>query len=200
MDYVAIDFETANAHYDSACEVGLVSVENNKIKKSLDILINPHVVFDDHNIKVHGLTEEDVKDADEWDIVFNKYYDLFNHTILVAHNAGFDMNVLKNMNYKYGCPDFSSYVVDTLALSNIMWPDLPSHKLGYIAGYLELDHNAHDGMSDASICVSIISRALKMYQASTLEELMAKVNMSMGYISNDSYISPKKIKINKKRK
>jgi DNA polymerase III subunit epsilon len=63
MDFVALDFETANENRDSACALGLVVVENNEIVKKDYWLIRPkELYFNPFNISIHGITPDDVKD------------------------------------------------------------------------------------------------------------------------------------------
>jgi len=63
MDFVAIDFETANSMRSSVCSVGIVQVRNGKIIKEIQSLINPLSEFHYYNTKIHGITEYMVQSA-----------------------------------------------------------------------------------------------------------------------------------------
>lgn len=63
MNFIAMDFETANRHPESACSLALVMVRNNKIADRFYTVINPQMPFDGRNISVHQITPSDVKDA-----------------------------------------------------------------------------------------------------------------------------------------
>ena len=92
--FTAIDFETADYGRDSACAVGLVRVENNKIVRSETHLIRPPrqtFIF----TEIHGLTWADVKDAPTFKQLWHKLDGFFKGAeFLAAHNASFDEGVL----------------------------------------------------------------------------------------------------------
>ena len=71
MDFIAIDFETANRYKNSVCSLGMVYVKNNIITKKKYFLIKPpKFYFDPFNIKIHGIKPDDVKDKDSFPIVW----------------------------------------------------------------------------------------------------------------------------------
>ena len=92
--FVAIDFETADFGRDSACAVGVVRVERNRIVQSESRLIRPprrDFVF----TYIHGIAWEDVADAAPFGEVWKELRDLLQGVeFLVAHNAPFDRSVL----------------------------------------------------------------------------------------------------------
>jgi DNA polymerase-3 subunit epsilon len=171
MKYIAIDFETANSSLTSACSLGIVAVEEDKITKKLHFYINPNEVFYPYNISIHGITEEDVMDADTFDILWPKIRDYFDGYVY-AHNASFDISVLKALiekynlevpNIKWGC---------TLKIARKIWNGkLGNNKLGTISNFLEIEHDYHNALSDALVCVAIINRAQKVMQVDTHLEL-----------------------------
>jgi hypothetical protein len=98
LDFTAIDFETANSSMASACSVGLVKVRVGQVVDRIGWFIRPplgHDHFIDWNTRIHGITAEMVMDAPSW---LDQMADLLAFTgddHLVAHNAGFDMGVIK---------------------------------------------------------------------------------------------------------
>ena len=95
-DFTAIDFETANRYPTSACSIGIVVVQDGEITEEFSHLIKPEpYYFNKKFIEIHGITPVMVKDApsfyDLWGVI-GRYFDT---EALVAHNAGFDMSVLK---------------------------------------------------------------------------------------------------------
>lgn len=97
VDFIAIDFETANHRLDSACEMGIAVVEDMQVSKVFCSYINPRgMEFDSSCIKVHGITPEMVADAPTFAEAWEKIGFLFSpHVPVLAHNAHFDMSVLK---------------------------------------------------------------------------------------------------------
>ena len=61
MDFVAFDFETANAKRNSACSLALSVVRNGQIVDEFYSLINPQAEFAPTNIRIHGIRPADVK-------------------------------------------------------------------------------------------------------------------------------------------
>ena len=100
MKFITIDFETANYNLDSACSLGMVIVDDNNITKK-EFLINPHQEFSPFNISIHHITPLDVKDSPSFKEVWDLIKDEFNDVTVYAHNASFDIGVLKACMEKY---------------------------------------------------------------------------------------------------
>ena len=101
MNFIAMDFETANYQAHSACSLALVMVKNSQIVGEYYSLIKPETEFFWKNIQIHGIHPEDVEDAPKFPEVWQEiqhYYQ--NNRLIVAHNAGFDTKVLA------GCLDY----------------------------------------------------------------------------------------------
>ena len=112
MDWAAIDFETANADRASACALGLVVVQETQIVKHRSWLIRPSkMCFDLNNVMIHGITAEHVADkptfAELWDEVHSEIQGM----PLVAHNASFDISVLRHTldDYRIPYPELDYY-------------------------------------------------------------------------------------------
>ena len=96
MDFVAIDFETANGKRDSACSLALTVVQNNQIVDELYSLIKPESDFFWRNIQIHGIKPEMVADSPKFNELWPHIQQFFGpDQIVVAHNARFDNSVLK---------------------------------------------------------------------------------------------------------
>ena len=90
MNFVAIDFETANEKRDSACSVGLVKVKNGEIEDVFHQLIKPaDMRFSRWNTRVHGITKADVEDAPSFQETVPKILEMTENELVVAHNASF---------------------------------------------------------------------------------------------------------------
>ncbi|MDR0597954.1 MAG: hypothetical protein LBG14_05545, partial [Treponema sp.] len=97
MNFVAIDFETAQYAADSACSVGLVQFRNGAAQDSYYSLIRPPILYIRPEFTdIHGIKVEDVRDApvfaDIWDTAILPF---IGDMPLAAHNASFDMGVLR---------------------------------------------------------------------------------------------------------
>ncbi len=73
MDFVAIDFETANEKRNSVCELGVAIVEDDKIVESKSWLIRPpELRFNPFNTYIHGISEKDVVNQPEFDALWDE--------------------------------------------------------------------------------------------------------------------------------
>ena len=98
LDFTAIDFETANSSNASACAVGLARVRDGEVVATAGWLIRPpagHDRFFELNTRIHGIREEDVIGAKGWSEQLDDLAAFAGADVLVAHNAGFDMTVIR---------------------------------------------------------------------------------------------------------
>jgi DNA polymerase-3 subunit epsilon len=195
MDFVAIDFETANASRASVCAIGIAVVENGVIAESFQRLIRPSELFNEwdescfdfFNVMIHGITEEDVKDEPE----FNEYWPFleqyFQDRIVIAHYASFDISVLRYVLNEYGIryPEFNYSC--TRIISKKIWPNLPSHSLDIVADHLGIEFTHHEPEDDARACSQIAIQACKEVGANSLSELAEKLEFQIGHLSPGSY-------------
>lgn len=172
FDFVAIDFETANNFYSSACSIGLVAVKDAKIMETFYTLIKPvPYVFDEANINIHGITAEDVKNAPTFEEVWEQIKDYFDGNIIVAHNAVFDMTVLKSslIESNIDLPHFyylCSIPISTIACDGEFVGQSLKDRTKYFNIVLENHHNA---ISDAEACAKLVISCLaKMEKRSLL--------------------------------
>ncbi|GKQ43008.1 exonuclease [Companilactobacillus sp. RD055328] len=158
MDFISMDFETANRYRSSACSIALVMVRDNKIVDSFYSLINPQDQFEHRNIQVHGIHPEDVRLAPTFDEVWTHIYPLFDANHLVAaHNASFDNSVLKAAlnNYQITVPHYLT--IDTVRTSKAFYPDFPNHKLNTVSDMLNIDlRQHHNALYDSVACAEIL--------------------------------------------
>lgn len=182
MEYVAIDFETANQDPSSACAVGLARFDSDgRMTDSFYSLIRPPVMyFDPVCMAVHGLSPADCRWQETFDNLFDRIASFIGSDCLVAHNAPFDMRVLKASAAFYGIklPDWQYYC--SLAVSRSLLPAYPSHALGYLVHeYLESDYDAHVAISDAEACGRLFVRLLsdRLFDKATLDAFLAMRNI-----------------------
>jgi DNA polymerase-3 subunit epsilon len=164
LDFTAIDFETANSSPASACSVGLVRVRGGQVVAQTGWLIRPpagHDQFNEWNIRIHGIHPHDVIAAATWAEQLSRLCEFAGDDVLVAHNAGFDLNVLRR-----GCeatgleaPPYRSLC--SLAVARKTY-DLDSYRLplaAAAAGFGDFPH--HDALADARACAQIVIDAAR---------------------------------------
>src|ERR1035437_5807207 len=102
MNFVAIDFETANSSRSSACSLAAGTVENGQIVRAAYSLIRPPVMkFDERNIQVHGIQPEDVRHKPTFDQLWDRILTHLENKIIIAHNAAVDISVLRSILQQY---------------------------------------------------------------------------------------------------
>lgn len=190
VEYVTIDFETANSHPTSACSVGIVGSKKGEVVFEKYYLINPEEEFASQNILIHGIYPEDVKNEKTFPMLWEEIRPLLDGNIVFAHAANFDITVLKSLLQKYNLPFPKIRIGCTLRLSRIAFNDsLTSFKLSNISNYLEVSHNHHNAISDALICYYIIERCKRMYQVYDCVDLFEEVGLCFGYLDESKYRS-----------
>jgi len=158
MNFVAIDFETANYARDSACAVGLVKVVDGVIVDSVAHLIRPptrEFVF----TYIHGLTWKHVAGASDFGALWPKLAPWFEGAdFLAAHNASFDRGVLNACCATYAIdwppPTFRC----TVTLARRAWNLRPT-RLPDVCRHLGISLDHHDALSDAMACAKIVVAA-----------------------------------------
>jgi DNA polymerase-3 subunit epsilon len=179
MNFVAIDFETAQYSRESAISVGLAKYSGGRLVDSWYSLIRPpklYILPDFTNI--HGLTTADVKDAPFFDEVWKKGIRPFIGDLpLAAHSASFDMDVLCTALKWYGLPVPRYRCFCSLALARAAWPKLPSHSLTSLGKHFKIVYEAHNALADAETCGKIVHLAAERLGAHTAEALLAKAGV-----------------------
>jgi DNA polymerase-3 subunit epsilon len=103
MNFTAIDFETATGNRNSACAVGIVTVEGGEIVEQYSTLMKPpDNEYSYRTIAVHGIRPADTADAPTFAELYPEIHRLLHGRTLVAHNESFDRSVLKGTMAHYG--------------------------------------------------------------------------------------------------
>lgn len=174
LDFTAIDFETANSSSASACSVGLVKVRSGRVVDRASWLIRPpfgHDAFLEWNTRIHGITAADVRDAPTWAEQFPDLVAFADGDAFVAHNAGFDMGVIRGACAATAveCPGFDYLCSLQVARKTYR---LDSYRLpvaAMAAGFEDFHH--HDALADAEACAAIVAHAAGRHGARDLHEL-----------------------------
>ncbi|KRN28520.1 3'-5' exonuclease [Liquorilactobacillus mali] len=164
MNFVAFDFETANAKRNSACSVALTVVENNQVIDELYSLINPQASFYWRNTQIHGIREKDVLDAPTFAELWPHISNFFTKDrLIVAHNANFDCSVLSHTLQLDNLTVPNYLVLDTLTTSRNLL-DLDNYKLNTICSNLDitLKHH-HNALDDSRACADILLYQIRNY-------------------------------------
>ncbi|MDR1588370.1 MAG: 3'-5' exonuclease [Treponema sp.] len=181
MNFIAIDFETAKYSRESACSVGMVKFLNRKAADTFYSLICPPVLYIRPDFTdIHGLIVEDVRDAPNFAEVWqNGILPFIGSLPLAAHNADFDMGVLRAALEWYEVPLPSLEYFCTLKLSRAVWPELESHALTALGENFGIIYDAHNALADARTCGAIACKAAEKYACGNLRNLLKSAGMEL---------------------
>ncbi|UCZ56638.1 3'-5' exonuclease [Desulfurispirillum indicum] len=157
-NFTAIDFETANEQCSSACSIGVVVVENRQIVRQYARLIRPEPMrFTAMNTSIHGLTAVDVAGAPLFAELWPEIAaDIQAAPALVAHNAGFDMSVLRECLRTGGISASLPDALCSCKLAKKHLPQLANHQLNTVCRHFGIPLNHHDALSDAQAAARIM--------------------------------------------
>lgn len=186
---LAIDFETANPSRTSMCSVGYALIEDGNIIKNEEILIDPEEYFDSFNIFIHGITPEMVEGELTFPDVWKKYIQplISEDTILIAHNASFDMSVLRHTCDKYNMeyPNFKYLCTRILSKNN--YQSLNSYSLSTVVEHLGLEFEHHKASEDALMCAKIYLDIKSKHENLNLDEFCKEMKVRLGAMMPDGY-------------
>jgi DNA polymerase-3 subunit epsilon len=180
MNYVAIDFETANRSRASACSLAAVTMENGQIVNTAYALIKPPVLqFDYWNTKIHGITAKDVTDKPTFAELWPRIKPHLENKLVIAHNAAFDMGVLRGMLDAYELPYPNFEYACTVDIAKRVWTNVENYKLSTLANLFAIEFDHHNALHDARTCAMIALSAQEAIKVSSLSQLVEKLNIPL---------------------
>ena len=191
MDFVAIDFETANEQRSSPCALGVVVARAGAIVEKRSWLIRPReLYFNPYNTEIHGISAEDVIDQPEFSELWDTFRPYFEKDMVIAHNATFDMSVLRATLSLYGMRWPAVRYLCTRLISRYTWPGLLSYSLQSVADSLGIEFDHHDPLEDAYACSEIVRAACEQKHAKSIQDLAVCLDIRLGCVSSDQYRAP----------
>jgi DNA polymerase-3 subunit epsilon len=191
LKFLAIDFETANELRSSPCAVGLAWIESGEVVRREYRLIRPkEMYFGHYETKVHGLSASDVKNAPEFPEIVAEFLPDIEGSLLFAHNARFDIDVLCATLTAYGIrvPQFS--YLCSLSVAKKVWPDRESYKLSSLGDALGISFRHHHADDDAFVCAQILLAASRECGVPELIGLSDSLSLILGRVDDVGLISP----------
>lgn len=162
MNFVALDFETANADLSSICQVGLVVFRDGKVVETFTTLVDPDDYFDPVNVSIHGIDEEEVRGAPRFQDIYPKLSLHIDGAVVVSHTL-FDRTAMQQASAKHGLVDVPCRWLDTTRVVRRAWPQYS--KSGYGLGNLTREFGIvfqhHDAAEDARATGMILLKAIE---------------------------------------
>ena len=190
MDFLAIDFETATSSWTSICSMGICVVENNKIVETKGMLFKPTPFeFNEYNIAIHGITPQMVWDKPRFCDCWDKIKPYLGGKLVIAHNASFDVGVLKKTLDLFGIAAPTFEYLCTVKLSQKAYPQFESHKLNALGKTLGIKFSHHTACDDAYACAEVLLHIIRDFGINSKEELRDKFDIGIGRMY-DGYVEP----------
>ncbi|OFP35976.1 MULTISPECIES: exonuclease domain-containing protein [unclassified Corynebacterium] len=160
LSFVGFDVETANPHWGSICQIGLVKIVDGEEVERASWLCQPpeeYNFFEPGNVAIHGIRAEDVADAPGVRDRIDELVDFVGDLPLVAHNAQFDASALHSACIATGREVPPLVFACTLAQARAKKLGVRNHRLPTLAEHFgtPLD-NHHDACADAAACAGIM--------------------------------------------
>jgi DNA polymerase-3 subunit epsilon len=167
LSYTVFDTETTGlqpSQGDEIIQIGATRIVNRRLLRHecFDQLIDPRCRLSQQSIEVHGITRELLVGQPFIDSVLPKFHAFCADTVLVGHNAAFDMRFLQLKEKQTGVR-FEQPVLDTLLLSAILHPNQTSHRLEAIAERLGVSvFGRHTALGDAIVTGEVFLKMLPL--------------------------------------
>lgn len=176
LDFVAIDFETADPTHP--CSLGIAVVRDSKIVFVKQWLIKPacYPYFHFYAQKIHGIKKEDVKFEPEFNELWNEIKPFIENQTLVAHNANFDIGILRKTleHYKIAIPKFNYFC--TYQIARLTWKDSKKYSLDFLCEQEKIEFSHHNADSDAYACARLLLREMEILGIEDLKLLKKITN------------------------
>ncbi len=176
-DFVVFDLETTGAKSPPCriTEIGAYRVKNGEIVAEFETLVNPETPIPVFISQLTGITNSMVKNAPRFSDVADAFLDFIGDSVLVAHNAHFDMRFLNHeigrvyKEYRVGNPHLC-----TVKMSRKLLPNIENHRLNTVANYYSVSLvNHHRAGDDARATAHIFVNLLNELQNMGVKDLAA---------------------------
>ena len=161
--YCVFDLETTGISHltEKITEIGIIKIKNGEVIDTFETFVNPEKPIPQEVVEVTHITDDMVKDAPTIDKIMPKVLEFMKDSVLVAHNADFDIGYMK-----YNCEqlglDFDFTHIDTLRLAKAIYPEFSRYKLGFIADKLGIKVEvAHRALDDVKTLVAVFKEMIE---------------------------------------
>ena len=156
--YIVFDVETPNRYNNRMSAIGIAVIENGTVTEEYFSYVDPQTFFDRFNTQLTGIDKNTVAGAPTFPELWERIEPIMSSGVLAAHNAVFDLGVLKKCLQAYDI-EWKSTVkyCCTVQMGRRLLPGI-SHKLNVLCEHygIALDHHKAD--SDSRACAEILLR------------------------------------------
>ena len=185
--YVVFDFETTglSARYDRIIEFGAVKFKDGLVVDSMDFFVDPDIPISKFIQEKTHITNAMVRGQKKIKEALRLIKDFIGDSILVTHNASFDIGFLNEAFLNNGGQMITNPVIDTLSLSRYLFPDHKSHSLGSLCRQFEVSYDenvAHRADYDAGV----LNEAWQAMLAQLTRDNLGLLHSDLKKLSNEN--------------
>lgn len=137
-------------------EIGAIRFDASGIMARFSVLINPERPMPAEASRINGITDAMLADKPVAAEVLTDFLSFIGNSILVAHNAPFDISFMNEELSRLMLPPISNRVVDTRILAKEVFPGLPRYALQELAKHFGIQAiDAHRAEDDARVCYEL---------------------------------------------
>lgn len=170
--YVVFDLETTgfSSSHDQIIEIGAVKIKEGQVIDSFSQFVNPGRSIPPNIQELTNITDQMVAGEPPIDKVLPKFCDFFEGSVLVAHNASFDIGFIrKNMAQIHR--KFNTPYLDTLRMARCLYPHYTKFNLGFLCKKLGISlQNAHRAVDDSAATGELFLKLLEEAENQNLYE------------------------------
>lgn len=185
-DFVVFDIETTGFSpvNNKIIEIGAVKISNGEIIDRFSAFVNPEVPIPFRIEKLTGIRDDMVMSEPVIEEVLPRFLEFCEGSVLVAHNASFDMSFIIENAARQGLQTEYTYV-DTVGIARILLPNQAKHTLDAVCKTLGISlENHHRAVDDAKATADIFVKFIKMLKEREIDSL-AQIN-EMGTSNADA--------------
>ena len=190
--FAVVDLETtgtSRSDNNHIIQFGCAIVKNMEVVKTYSFMINPHREIPLSVQNLTGISNDDVANEKDFSYYAPKIIEILKDTVFVAHNVEFDFPFLNYELMQHGYESLTNKAIDTVELTKIAFPTLPSYKLSDLTSRLKIKHlNPHKADSDAYGTAVLLIDDIKRLEQLPQATLNTLSSLSHGLVRDTSWI------------
>ena len=142
-------------------EIGMAHYSGRKVRNTFETLIRPTHPLTREAKEIHGIPSDELEKAPCFEEIMECVLRFIGDTVIAAHNVNFDMTFLHTSLRRLGRPIIDNWAIDTILLSQKMWPELKCHCLACLGSSLKLPHSGtHRALEDVYATTELLDRLI----------------------------------------